>query len=420
MSRHWLTNCGSSQCGEAWGRKYIANPSVPHSTVNHVLIFILMAAVFCPVIGRSQQAEGMGRVIGHVYCADTNAPARLASVSLETVEELQRAISTESTHKPSERSGGTVKAVIAGLDGSFTFDQVHPGTYYVVSEYPGYLSVGAYLTEDELAHPTDSVRKKLDESAYKVKVEASQTSRIEVQLQRGASLSGTVLFDDGSPAVGLPVELLHRQKDGGWAADSHGLTQRMLFGLKTDDRGHFRITGLESGEVIVKCTVRLATMEIESRSFLGPPLSVKVSGEQTVNVFTGGVFRSKTATPIKLVRGTDSLDGDLAIPIAKLHKVSGVVVAATDEHPLNGGTVTLSYSDDQSSAYSAAIQPDGSFQFLAVPEDEFILSTSGAGDGEYGSRGQWIMTQPYASAGTGVTVHSDVSDLVIRAKPVGK
>lgn len=398
----------------------MVNRSVKRSTINQALILIPMAAMCYPFIGHAQQPESVGRVMGHVYCADTNAPARLASVSLEPVEELQRAINTESANKPAERSGSTVKAVIAGLDGSFVFDRVHPGTYYIVAEYPGYLSVGSNLTEDELAHPTESVRKKLEESAPRVRVEASQSSRIEVQLQRGASLAGTVLFDDGSPAVGVPIELLHKQKDSGWGTDSQGLTRRMLFGAKTDDRGHFRISGLEPGEVILKCTVRLATMEIEPRSFLGPPLSVKVSGEQTVDVFSGGVFRSKESTPIRLSGGTDSLDGDLTIPLAKLHKVSGVVVALTDEHPLNGGTVTLSYSDDQTSAYSAAIQPDGTFQFLVVPEGEFILSTSGAGDGEYGSRGQWNMTQPYSNSGTSVSVHGDVSDLVVRAKAVGK
>ena len=37
---------------------------------------------------------------------------------------------------------------------------------------------------------------------------------VDVRLERGSAISGTVLFDDGSPASGLPVHALVRRKDG--------------------------------------------------------------------------------------------------------------------------------------------------------------------------------------------------------------
>jgi hypothetical protein len=45
---------------------------------------------FCGAARAAQNVnkESVGTVLGHVYCADTNAPARLATVTLEPVREV--------------------------------------------------------------------------------------------------------------------------------------------------------------------------------------------------------------------------------------------------------------------------------------------------------------------------------------------
>src|SRR4029077_10158717 len=66
-----------------------------------------------------------GTVTGHVYCVDTNTPARLASVQLAPVKkaETRSGTSVEVTGIP---AGGVAQT---GFDGSFTLTRVPPGSY---------------------------------------------------------------------------------------------------------------------------------------------------------------------------------------------------------------------------------------------------------------------------------------------------
>ncbi len=78
-------------------------------------------------------------VSGHVYCADTNAPARMASVMLEPVRLVERA-DTVTNASASSHAEITMTAVQTTLDGSFAISKVIPGSYYVIAYKAGYLS----------------------------------------------------------------------------------------------------------------------------------------------------------------------------------------------------------------------------------------------------------------------------------------
>src|ERR1700743_1946758 len=70
-------------------------------------------------------------VTGHVYLADTNTPARLASVMLEPVRAVDEAGSV--THQKLDGERIMMTAVQTTLDGSFSIPQVAPRTSYVVA-----------------------------------------------------------------------------------------------------------------------------------------------------------------------------------------------------------------------------------------------------------------------------------------------
>ncbi len=59
---------------------------------------------------------------------------------------------------------------------------------------------------------------------------------------------------------------------------------------------------------------------------------------------------------------------------------------------------------------------NGSFHFVLVPEGEYVLSVQGAGDGDYGGRGQWKKAQTYKDSTQPVSVHKDLTDLVAEEK----
>ncbi|MGC2172915.1 MAG: hypothetical protein WA623_16140 [Candidatus Sulfotelmatobacter sp.] len=96
--------------------------------------------------------------------------------------------------------------------------------------------------------------------------------------------------------------------------------------------------------------------------------------------------------------------------------MSGLVTSLVDGHALNGGTVELLYADDRVKASDTKIESDGWFHFVLVPEGEYLLAVRGAGDGDFGSRGQWNETQAYEDSSQPVTVQHDLSDIVAQLK----
>ena len=162
----------------------------------------------------AQQAAGKpaatGTISGHVFYADTNGPARLAQVLLEPADAVDGFTAG---------AGKSVSAHFSGVqtlpDGSFTAPHVTPGTYNVYASAPGYLSPLAELgvTESQLHNPDKAVKEAIAQAIPRVTVSAGRAVSADLTLERGAAVSGTVLYDDGSPASGIQVKLLTKKKD---------------------------------------------------------------------------------------------------------------------------------------------------------------------------------------------------------------
>ena len=92
------------------------------------------------------------------------------------------------------------------------------------------------------------------------------------------------------------------------------------------------------------------------------------------------MLRKPDAKAYSLGSGEALAGSDLVFPLAKLHKVSGQVLAK-DGHPVNGGTVKLVYPDDKTEMTEADVQfDDRIFQMEYVPEGDFLLQVEGAKD----------------------------------------
>jgi len=177
-------------------------------SISTVLIVLVLCLWVAERAAFAQEAEGT--VTGHVYCADTNAPARLARVMLEPVADVNKAA------EPHNTTLSTMNSVQTELDGSFAMKDVKPGAYYVIAEMPGYLSSLSELSEEDWEHPTASVADRMAKMLQRVSVEAGRTAVVNLALERGAVASGMVSFDDGSPAVGVHIKALREKSDGSW------------------------------------------------------------------------------------------------------------------------------------------------------------------------------------------------------------
>ena len=90
--------------------------------------------------------SGGGTLTGHVYCADTNAPARMATVQLKPVKDVEARSGAHPHSTSDEPASGVVQTT---LDGSFAIPNVVPGSYYVVVTAAGYLLPRDHNEDDE-------------------------------------------------------------------------------------------------------------------------------------------------------------------------------------------------------------------------------------------------------------------------------
>ena len=186
----------------------------------------LVGTVGAQVRQGAAQAELTGSVMGKVACDDANVPARFARVTLDPVPLAADATKAQATGLGAGLGADVGSGVISGsagvtvttvtttvetaLDGSFSMPKVKAGEYYVNIEKEGYITAKSMFTAKEIANPTPEVKAILDKVLHRIKVEVGQTTQVEVRLERGAALGGTVLYDDGSPAGEMQLKLLHK------------------------------------------------------------------------------------------------------------------------------------------------------------------------------------------------------------------
>lgn len=190
-------------------------------------------------LAQSQSAprpEDLGTVIGHITCADTQRPARLAQVHL---------------FLPDATMSAPYPSVETDMDGAYIIPDVKPGLYYVIVDLPGYITPALDLGQT-LQTPTPEAQQRIQQELQHVDVAPHATTRADVVLRPGASISGTVRYEDGSPASKLSIGVLRRNSKSG-SFDS------VYHGTRTDGQGEFKLESLPPGEYIVDAFLQVAT-----------------------------------------------------------------------------------------------------------------------------------------------------------------
>ena len=385
-----------------------------------ILLFVLIV-----VAGAAQaqapaapDAPAVGRVTGAVHCQDSGLPGRFAAIQLlpETVSadpgklKLDEITSALKSALKNIFTGSDL-STLTGLDGSFQLQKVPPGTYFVIAQLPGYLSPLSALSQRERMAPTADTMAAISSQAQKIVVQPGQSLTVRIDLNRGATLGGTVAYSDGSPAQSIAPQLLLRAKDGSWKP----LFPGSLLPATTDNNGVYRFYGLAPGEYAVKAAlpVEQAIMGIGLNQ-----LSTHRAPGDALVVYSGGALRESDVRPIE-VGGTVNLSGiDLTFPLHGLHTISGSVLADSDHHPVNDGALDLQDPATKSSLRTAPIGADGSFQLHYVPDGDYVLKVTQASDRQQGPDGlpcaiRCKQTRSYASSALAVHVKGDLQGVVL-------
>ncbi|HZL24979.1 MAG TPA: carboxypeptidase-like regulatory domain-containing protein [Acidobacteriaceae bacterium] len=333
-----------------------------------------------------------GTVTGHVYCGDTQRPARFADVEL-----LQQGSNT--SRGVSYQTAGRGRTA---LDGSFTITGVTAGDYYVSATMSGYISQQAVarMTQQPIAR------------VPMTHIDAGRTADVVVTMDRGAVVSGRVTYDDGSAVPGVSVRLRplttsttgSMGNGGGQFGGGFGgfiaYGGDMGFG-ETDDRGIYRLTGIAPGKYSLVVTVQTETTGQGRASgrggFRGPP--------PMLNVYAPGTMRKADAQIVE-IHGGETADGvDIRVALNGLHTVQGSVESKADGHMLNSGSVSLTDATDSSTTRSTVIDADGTFRMEYLPPGTYNVTVSGMdrppNTGRGGNRGPTIR---YTAASQTVTL----------------
>ncbi len=375
-----------------------------------------------------------GVVTGHVYLGDSRLPARMASVTLMPVPNPDTSAAKESpsadaappdassdgtiTFKfkpPGAPSAASVLTVETLLDGSFSIPNVFPGQYYLIVEKRGYISPLPFADFS----PSRVNKEQADTLASllsPVLVAANRIITVDTTLRKGATIAGTVRFDDGEPDSETLVELMRRDKNSKWVKFSphpDGFLDEINYA--TDDQGHFRIAGLPPGEYLLK-----ANLYIDGGSASENGGGQMLGSNYDLDIYYGAAFRPRDAKAIKVADGEQSDGNNIEIPLAKLHAVTGTVVSMETGATIDSAQVELHYADDDSLVAGTDTNWEGDeFRFLFVPEGTYNIEVKEAADTTPGAlRGQKKPVHTYADTSQPLIVKGETTGLTIQVKPL--
>jgi Carboxypeptidase regulatory-like domain len=190
-------------------------------------------------------------------------------------------------------------------------------------------------------------------------------------------ISGRVTDDNGQPMTAIQMVALRKPseeeiEDNWWLA-SHKQEMVPAAAASTDDRGQYRIFGLNPGEYYIRATDSLEP-QMRSPVGLGEDLFVRRwLGTDYASVYYPGVMQLDQAQTV-LVRASDEAQANFSMQHVPTVEVAGRVLGPNGT-PTAGTSVSLEsaggsdYSDD----HSASTDDKGHFSLKSVPPGSYFL-----------------------------------------------
>lgn len=332
-----------------------------------------------------------------------NAATVSGTVTLNGSAVRNAVVSLQIQNQPGSQQSARTKT---DADGRFRFTDVAAGQYVVGALTPGFYSVSDF----SYGLPGRTLN-----------VASGETiGNVELQLKRGAVITGSVMDENNEPIAETPVQLTR-------VGDQIRIPQNMLNfeANKTDDRGIYRLYGLPPGkyQVSVGLAVRESSFAQRTRMFI----------EQTFHPDTTERVKAKV---IEVEEGQIASDVDIRIgKLKSAYEISGRVIDSQTGQPVVGLNLSFNNVDPSTGKLGGSMatggwrtDANGEFHVIGIRSGKYgiFIRSSGERDEYYSDpviveitnrdlSGVEIRTQRGASI-TGWAIIEGTNDPAILAK----
>jgi 5-hydroxyisourate hydrolase-like protein (transthyretin family) len=321
--------------------------------------------------------ERVSTVRGRIFYGDTGRPLRRAGFILLS---------------SSGMGGGREFSGVTNERGEFEIKNVREGRYFISVSTPGVLSPFSSLLTLDGAFTRGKMEEQMANVVrdfQEIIVTGNGDVDATVTVKRGAAISGRIVYADGEPAAGIRVEVL-RKTGGEYSAVVPNISE--IFGailgggaggMKTDDRGVFRVAALPAGEYIVRAVENAVHGERAGSGRDAEMLGILgMNPSSMLATYFPNVSDVKQAETIKLEAGQEAPEITITIPDRSMHKVGIIVLNKATRQPLKNVRVSLKAKEGVNSLFSSmpdygsGTQTDeqGRLNFKEIPTGKYTLA----------------------------------------------
>jgi len=305
-----------------------------------------------PPVAAPPETETPGSIQGTVLSGSTGEPLRRAEVLL----------------RPADSKGTSVYQT-TDENGGFSFPSVAPGNYVMTAQREGYLPLSAGRIGDYKMPPIFSVS-------------SGQTiSSFVYRMTPAGIVSGKVKFDDAEPAIDVAIQLYRSYYDRG----RHGYA--VAASTRTNDRGEYRVHGLEPGSYYVAALYHAPPHPPGAEEQVRKDASGNPLPEMSYAVtFFPQVQKMSDAVPVEIAPGDEVGGIDIFLTLVHTVHIRGRVISGLKDGTVASPSVTLRWNDPDNTAsvtapVSIVVDKDQNFDIQGVTAGPYVLMASGSEDG---------------------------------------